>query len=379
MEGGSGRFWPRTIHLTLIALILLSTVAAVMVTIPAVALRWAPLIWAFDFAVCIIFAVEYGARLWVAPEHPPWRKLSAWAARRQWLLSWGAIIDLIAILPFYISALEGISLQAFISLRLFRFLKLGRYSIGLSSLADAIRQERHALIGCVVILCSLVLISASLMFGVESAVQPDKFGTIPQAMYWAMITLTTIGYGDVTPVTDLGKLIAAVTAVGSLFMLALPAGIIASAFSLEVHRRNFLVSWGMVADVPLFAELDVHQLDIIHRQMHSRIYEQGAVVVIKNDPCDFMYFIISGQLEVLIEDTPHYLREGDHFGEVTILEKTQWAYSVRAVTRSKLLMLKVEDLERLMETMPEIGERIRHAAQEKVDALEEFRTSKPQP
>ena len=100
-----------------------------------------------------------------------------------------------------------------------------------------------------------VLIAASAMNLAERDVQPERFGTIPELMYWAIVTLTTVGYGDVVPITGLGRVIAGVTAIAGLVMLALPVGIIASAFAREIHRRDIVITWSMVARVPLFADL----------------------------------------------------------------------------------------------------------------------------
>src|SRR5438045_1936636 len=133
--------------------------------------------------------------------------------------------------------------------RSMRFLKLARYSPGMRSLLDALYAERRALFGCFVILLGAALISATAMHLVEQHAQPQKFGTIPDAMWWAIVTLGTIGYGDVVPITPLGRLVAGVTIFGGLIMIALPVGIIATAFAEEIHRRDFVVTWGMVAQI----------------------------------------------------------------------------------------------------------------------------------
>src|SRR5919201_5848013 len=109
------------------------------------------------------------------------------------------------------------------------FLKLARYSPAMRSLLDALYNERRALLGCFVILLGVTLVVASIMHVIERGAQPDKFGTIPDAMWWAIVTLGTIGYGDVVPVTPLGRVLAAFAIFGGLIMIALPVGIIASA------------------------------------------------------------------------------------------------------------------------------------------------------
>ncbi len=115
------------------------------------------------------------------------------------------------------------------------------------------------------------MFAATLMYLAERHVQPDKLGTIPDAMWWAIVTLGTIGYGDVVPVTAVGKMIAGFTIFLGLIMVALPVGIIASAFADEVHRRDFVVTWAMVARVPLFSGLDATEIaDIMRCYARSR-------------------------------------------------------------------------------------------------------------
>ena len=123
------------------------------------------------------------------------------------------------------------------------------------SLLDALYSERRALFGCFVILCGATLIAAGLMHLAESAAQPEKFGTIPDAMWWAIVTLGTVGYGDAVPITAVGRLIGGLTIFAGLLMVALPVGIVATAFANEVHRRDFVVTWGLVARIPLFSQL----------------------------------------------------------------------------------------------------------------------------
>ena len=119
------------------------------------------------------------------------------------------------------------------------FFKLVRYSPAMRSLLAALHAERRALFGCLVILAGAVLVFASLLYAIEHDVQPDKFGTIPQAMWWAIVTLGTVGYGDVVPVTPLGKLVSVFAIIGGLTMIALPVAIISTAFADEVTAARF--------------------------------------------------------------------------------------------------------------------------------------------
>src|SRR5438128_12167184 len=183
-----------------------------------------------------------------------------------------------------------------------RFLKLARYSPAMRSLLDALYNERRALFGCFVILLGATLVAASIMHVIEGHVQPDKFGTIPDAMWWAIVTLGTIGYGDVVPVTALGRVVAGVTIFGGLIMIALPVGIIATAFAEEIHRRDFMVTWGMVARVPLFAELNAGEIADVMRLMRAQTVEPGDVIVRRGEIAHSMYFVAAGEVEIELKE-----------------------------------------------------------------------------
>ena len=131
--------------------------------------------------------------------------------------------------------------------------------------------------------------------------QPDKLGTIPDALWWAIVTIGTIGYGDVVPVTALGKLIATGTIFVGLVMMALPVGIIATGFADEIHRRNFIVTWGMISRVPLFAELDASEISDIMGLLRAQVAEAGEVIVRAGRPAHSMYFIAAGEVEIVIK------------------------------------------------------------------------------
>jgi voltage-gated potassium channel len=220
----------RLVSLGLIGLIIANVAAVVLDSVAEVRAEFGA---ALDFfeAVCIgIFTLEYLARLWASAEA---------GARWKYVLSPLAIIDLLAILPFFIGALAGVDLRTLRALRLLRLLKLSRYFSSFQVLGDVLRAEARGLTAGMFVMVVLVVVAASLMHFAERAVQPEAFGDIPRAMWWAAVTLTTVGYGDVAPVTALGQFIAVVIMALGVGMVALPAGMLASRFSEELDARRY--------------------------------------------------------------------------------------------------------------------------------------------
>jgi voltage-gated potassium channel len=346
------------VHVFLIVLIVVNVTTVVLESVPSLRHAYQRIFLGVELVSGIIFTLEYAARLWCAPEHPPWRHLSPGRARLKWIVHPQSIIDFLAILPFYLLFSDVGGLRAFLLLRLFRFFKLARYSPGLTSLIDAIYSERRALIASGVILIGTVLLAASVMNLVERDIQPDKFGTIPDAMYWAIVTLTTVGYGDVVPATALGRVIAGLTAIAGLIMLALPVGIIASAFAREIHRRDFVITWSMVSRVPIFADLDPEEIASVMRSLRSQSCEAGEIIVSKGDVAHSMYLIASGEVEVLVPGESLRLSAGDFFGEASVLKRKRRGVTVKAAAPCRLLVLDAEDLHRLIASNPSMAEHI---------------------
>ena len=191
----------------------------------------------FEIFSIIIFSIEYLLRVWVAPLK--YAEFNGEGARAKYILSLNGIIDLLSIIPFYLQfLLPGLDLRILRTLRLLRILKLSTYNSALSDLIEAIQEERRSFIAAGYIFVVMFIIASSLIYFAEHKNHPTHFTSIPDSMYWALITLTTVGYGDVTPVTPLGKLISVISAMGGVVVVALLTGIIASSFSLQMERRK---------------------------------------------------------------------------------------------------------------------------------------------
>lgn len=223
---------PRYLEIALAILILVNVTAVILETVESYYVQWGPIFDGFERISLIIFGIEYLTRLWVAPESPEN------ASRLSWSLTPSAIIDLIAVLPALLVLFVPIDLRILRAFRMMRLLKLTRYSPALSMLLAVFQEEAGAFFAGFFILMLMLVFAASGAWLVEHEAQPEAFGSIPAAMWWAVATLTTVGYGDVAPVTVAGKIFGAAITVVGIGMAALPAGIIASGLNDQIHRRR---------------------------------------------------------------------------------------------------------------------------------------------
>ena len=216
-------------------------------------------------------------------------RMKPWKARLRFATRPIMLIDLFAVLPFYFSWLVPMDLRALRVIRLFRLLKLVRYSPALQTLGRVLADEYRALLGALLVILVLLLFASTAMYSLEHEVQPDKFGSVPAAAWWALATLTTVGYGDVVPVTPLGKMLGGLVMLLGVGMIALPVAIIATGFNQESSRHQFVVTWSMVARVPLFATMDESEIAEITKLLYTRNYLPGVPIVRAGGVGDAMY------------------------------------------------------------------------------------------
>ena len=352
----------------LVALIIVNLVAVALELIPSYEEHYANIFVFIELFSLVVFTFEYGLRLWSAVEHGPHQHLPPMRARMKYALSAAGIIDLVAVLPFWFTMVLPTDFRFVLVFRMVRFFKIARYSPAMRSLLDVLYNERRALFGCLVIALGSALVAASLMHLAEGKVQPEKLGTIPEALWWAIVTIGTIGYGDVVPVTALGKLIATGTIFAGLVMMALPVGIIATAFAEQVHRRDFIVTWGMISRVPLFAELDAAEISDVMELLRAQVAEPGEVIVREGESAHSMYFIADGDVEITFKGKkePVRLGVGQFFGEVAVLRRTRRSATVVALSRTNLLALDAHDLHALMRRDQRIAKRIKDVVEKRV-------------
>ncbi|TMP24028.1 Ion transport protein [Pseudoalteromonas rubra] len=238
----SGRFRKagHAIDVFLITLIIVNVIAIVLESVPALAIRYHDLFFYIEVISVAIFTIEYLLRLWCCVDKLEFKHTSGNNIRKRlrYVLSPLAIIDLLAILPTLLMVFFSFDLRFLRVFRLLRIFKLTRYSRAMQLLLAAFREESSSLLAAFFIM-SLVLIVASCgIYLIEHDVQPDKFGSIPAAMWWAMATLTTVGYGDVVPITPLGRFFGGVITLLSMGMVAIPTGLLASSFADQLRKRR---------------------------------------------------------------------------------------------------------------------------------------------
>ncbi|MDP6344545.1 MAG: cyclic nucleotide-gated ion channel [Alphaproteobacteria bacterium] len=367
LEGGNRTEPAQRLVDYLLGLLIVSNVLAVALeSVPRYEARHGEAFQLFEAFSLSVFTIEYLIRLWVCTEHPPLKRLPPWQARRRYAASPFMVIDLLAILPAMVVGLIGLDLRFLRIFRLLRLLKLARYSPTIITLGRVLYEERRALGAVLIIMFGLLMLSASIMTIVESEAQPDDFGSIPAAMWWALATLTTVGYGDVVPVTALGRIFGGFVTILGIGMYALPIAIIAAGFTNESRRRDFVITWGMVARVPLFAKLDPVSLAKVAGLLRSRSVPSGYEIAHRGQPADCMYFIVSGEVVVDIGDRRVTLEEGDFFGEIALLYDTQRRAHAFTLTECRLMLLMKTDFHGLMETEPQLREEVAAVARERL-------------
>ena len=352
----------RAFDACIIALITLNIAAFVAETVPELSAAYGWWFRAFEVLSVVVFTIEYGLRIWTAVEMPFLARMQPWRARLHLATRGYLIIDLLAILPFYLGGLLGLDLRVLRVLRLLRFFKLSRYSPAMHTLLRVLRNEQRSLMGAGLLLVAALLLSATGMYYIEGSAQPDKFGSVPHAAYWAMTTLTTVGYGDAAPITPLGKLWSMVTMLCGLCVLALPVAIISSGFAQEVGRRDFVVTWSLMSRIPLLAELDAREVAKVMPLLHAHNLPPNVEVIPDGESCKAMYFVAAGQVRLKSADQEHTYLTGDFFGVVPMLDGMASEGAFITLSRCRLLKLFREDFHRLETTNPDIAQHIRTTA-----------------
>jgi len=331
---------------TLVLCIVVSTALAIIDTVPDAWGEFQGIVGHSGAFLLAVLTADYLIRLYSSVTARD-EEDSAGTALVRYALSPYGIFDFMAVVPFLIGVAFNLPHDVETVFGILRFLKLARYSPALETLGVVVLHELRPLLAALFIMLILAISASTLLYFAERNVNPG-FLTVPHAMWWAIVTLSTVGYGDVAPITPLGKMLGSVVAVLGLCMFALPASILASGFSEEMKRQNFVSTWHLVAKVPFFTRLQASQIAEIAGLLKLSRAIKGEVLMREGDTGECMYFIVSGQVEVKGKAGTFILKTGDFFGEIALIERCPRTATVKAISRTQLLILDARDFHKFV-------------------------------
>ena len=315
-------------------------------------------------AAWIVLTVEFFLRIWAEPERTTPR--GALVSRIAYLRSPLGIVDLLAVLPAWINLVHAVDLHWFELAAALSLFKLSRYVPALSLVWNVVVRQSRSIFAALVVLSILLVVAATVIYFFEYEAQPDSFESIPQSLWWAITTMATVGYGDMAPITPIGRLIGGIAMVFGIAMFAVPAGILASGFAEELRKRDFVVNWQSVARVPLFARLDATAIASVAQLLKPRSVSANQAIVRRGDVADSMYFIMEGEVEVELTPTPVRLKQGEFFGEIALIQNIRRTATIFSITNCRLLVLEAVDFHRLVDQVPELKEHIEQTSEERL-------------
>ena len=332
-----GRLWPLKIRNVRILqyLILAAGLAAMMAnTVPRLHAEASPWLGGVLWGCLVFFCAELIVKIRVSGQA---------GLARGYLFSAALAIDVLAVLPIPIALLAGVPGETAWLLASLWIFKVAADFPGLSLLGRIITLEARPLAGVFVIFLIVLLLASIALYLLERAGQPERFGSLPMALWWAVTTLTTTGYGDAVPETFLGRLIAGMVMICGLGVFGLWTGILATGFAAEHRRREFIRNWDLVTSVPFLRNLDAPSIIELTRMLRRLDVAERSIVVRRGRPGACMYFIASGEVEVKLEPNPIRLGVGSFFGEIALLQGGPRTATVVTTMPSTLQVLEVPD------------------------------------
>jgi voltage-gated potassium channel len=275
-----------------------------------------------------------------------------------YLFSPSGIVDIFSVFPVPIALLCGVAPETAWLLASLWVLRLTQDSPGFAQLGRVFVLEAKALASVLVLFLIVLFLASAAMHVLERDGQPEAFGTLPAALWWAVVTLTTTGYGDEVPQTGLGHLLGAVVMICGIATFGLWTGILATGFAAESRRRNFIETWDLLSKVPFFQTLDPSAItEITHMMRRVEVPERTAVIR-RGKVGDCMYFIADGEVEVEVEPRPVRLGVGAFFGELALLGDLIRTANVSTTKPSTLLVLDLADFRAVMAHHSELARAI---------------------
>jgi voltage-gated potassium channel len=285
------------------------------------------------------------------------------------ILSLSGILDLLTVVPIALTAPfywtpDGTPLLACLWL-----LRLARYSSGPHMVITVLVRERAAILGLLLLFVFVLVLASILAFLAESKAQPEAFGSVVDTLWWTITTLTTTGYGDRVPVTGLGKILGGSVMIGGIVLFALLAGLLATSFAAEVRRRDFLQSWDMLARVPFFQEAGLATIADLASILRPRDLPARAQVTRRGQPGDCMFFIVSGEVEILLDPRSVRLGPGQFFGEIALLTGGPRNATAMTTRATQLLVLDIADFRSLAASRPQLTDLIKREADRRMSQV----------
>jgi voltage-gated potassium channel len=277
---------------------------------------------------------------------------------RAYVLSARGLVDAVGALAIPLALVAGVEPKTAWLLGAFWLLKVMPGIPGLRQLRRVLVLESGPLLSVLVIFLMVLFVASVAVYYLERDVQPATFGSVPAALWWAVATLTTTGYGDVVPITLLGRLVAALVMICGLGVFGLWTGILATGFAAETRRDNFLKTWEAVTKVPFFAALGPAAIADVTQMLRTMDLPARTMIIRKGQVGDCMYFIAAGEVEVDLPGKKVRLGEGAFFGEMALLGNNLRSANITTTCVSKLLVLDLVDFRMLMARHPDLAQTI---------------------
>jgi voltage-gated potassium channel len=336
------------------SMIVLGVAALVLGTVPRFAAAYGTALDVVFYLALAFFAAEYICRLYVVPEAPWSQHGRRWRDRLYWSMTLQGLVGLCSTWIVGVAVVLSPDLSSVRLACVTWLFKFVPYSEGLALLGRVIGNARSTLVSVLLAFVIVLLSAGTLAYLVEREVQPETFGSVPAALWWAIVTLTTTGYGDAVPVTLVGRLLGGSVMICGIALFALWAGIVANGFAEEVKRRDLQRTWELVTKVPLFNAVGAETIAEVTRLLRPRDVPEGVVLVRRGEPGDCMYFIVSGEIEIRIRPKPLRLGAGAFFGEIALITGEPRTATVVAARPSVMLVLHLTDFRHLAARRPEL-------------------------
>jgi voltage-gated potassium channel len=310
------------------------------------------------------FAIDAAVRLSTA--------LRAGAAR-YYLFSAAGVIDFLSVFPVPVALGFGVAPESAWLLAYLWVLKLALNSPGFAQLGRVFVLEAKPLASVLVLFLIVLFLASAGMHVIERDGQPTAFGTLPASLWWAVVTLTTTGYGDEVPLTQLGHVLGAAVMICGIATFGLWTGILATGFAAESRRRNFIQTWDVVSKVPFFQTLDPTGITEVTHMLRRIELPARTAVIRRGKLGDCMYFIAAGEVRVDVAPTPVLLGEGTFFGELALLGDQVRTANVSTTRQSTLLVLDLADFRKLMAHHTELAGAIATEAERRLGDIKRRR------